>query len=332
MTATPATAFGRRLRKLREEKGLTATQLAQQVGVTRAIVSAWELKRVMPLEQSLQQIARALDVHPAYLARGRKFRDPLATQAAQRVLATARREVANLLGLDESQFSLEPRLVELPERGLAGLDAVSIAGPGSRRRVGHKRGPDWRSRSIRTKNITVASADDAGAIRIEVDRGARALRVGGVTLELSPSEFIIVDSLARAGRAGVGKAEMLQAVYGSSLPDQRHELSLPAHISRPRSALRRVTGRTDLIRRKRLGGWVIGNSEDDIYPDAAPVRWAALERSAKQCCEDARLGAERRAGTCGRAASGSVAEWRRRGGGCFARWRGGRHEAGGGCR
>ena len=55
--------FGQKLRKLRQEKGLTQQQLAEKLGyVTNSYVSDVEKGKFIPSEEKLREIAKALNV------------------------------------------------------------------------------------------------------------------------------------------------------------------------------------------------------------------------------------------------------------------------------
>lgn len=55
--------FGRKLRKLRERKGLTQQQLAEKLGyVTNSYISDVESGRFIPSKEKLRKIAKALRV------------------------------------------------------------------------------------------------------------------------------------------------------------------------------------------------------------------------------------------------------------------------------
>jgi transcriptional regulator with XRE-family HTH domain len=54
--------IGARIRRTREAKGWTQRQLAYEVDIAEAQISRWENGRAMPNPQSLEAVARALDV------------------------------------------------------------------------------------------------------------------------------------------------------------------------------------------------------------------------------------------------------------------------------
>lgn len=55
-------AFGSRLQRLRKERGLTQAALADQLGVSKPTVWAWEQGKARPVESRMEALARALDV------------------------------------------------------------------------------------------------------------------------------------------------------------------------------------------------------------------------------------------------------------------------------
>lgn len=62
-----AMSFGERLRRRREEKGMTQQQLAQQLGISKSAVGNYETGVSMPREDVLLQLFSALDAEPNYL-------------------------------------------------------------------------------------------------------------------------------------------------------------------------------------------------------------------------------------------------------------------------
>ena len=56
-----------RIKYLREQKGLSQTALAKQLGITRSSVSAWELGISVPSTQYLVEIAYIFKVSTDYL-------------------------------------------------------------------------------------------------------------------------------------------------------------------------------------------------------------------------------------------------------------------------
>ena len=62
--------FGRRLRSLREHRGLTETMLASRLGVSRVAAEQWEREVTQPTLGMVERIAELLQVEPEYLAFG----------------------------------------------------------------------------------------------------------------------------------------------------------------------------------------------------------------------------------------------------------------------
>ena len=60
-------ALGRKIRRLRIEKGWNASELARQAGLTRDNISTYERASSLPTEDSLKKLARALGVEPGDL-------------------------------------------------------------------------------------------------------------------------------------------------------------------------------------------------------------------------------------------------------------------------
>lgn len=59
--------FGIRLKKLREEKGITQTKLAELIGVKRATVSLYESSGAYPSVEKLIKVSRYFKVNSDYL-------------------------------------------------------------------------------------------------------------------------------------------------------------------------------------------------------------------------------------------------------------------------
>lgn len=59
--------FGKRLRQLRKQSGLTQQQLANQVGVTKSVISFYELQERTPSPDVLIKLATIFHVSADYL-------------------------------------------------------------------------------------------------------------------------------------------------------------------------------------------------------------------------------------------------------------------------
>jgi transcriptional regulator with XRE-family HTH domain len=60
-------SFGARLQRFRKERGLTQSALADQLGVSKPTVWAWEQGKARPVEARMEALAQALDVPAAEL-------------------------------------------------------------------------------------------------------------------------------------------------------------------------------------------------------------------------------------------------------------------------
>lgn len=56
-----------RIRALREQRGLTQTDLAKQLGITRSSVNAWEMGISVPSTQYIVELAQFFKVSTDYL-------------------------------------------------------------------------------------------------------------------------------------------------------------------------------------------------------------------------------------------------------------------------
>lgn len=57
-----------RLKTIRLQKGLTMVQVAEKLGVSYPVYSQWERGKRTPKEDTIQRLAKALEVSPDYLA------------------------------------------------------------------------------------------------------------------------------------------------------------------------------------------------------------------------------------------------------------------------
>lgn len=64
--------FPGRLRKAREDKGLSKAELARRIGVTRQAVTMWESGNAEPTAENLRNLAINLDVEHDWLSTGRR--------------------------------------------------------------------------------------------------------------------------------------------------------------------------------------------------------------------------------------------------------------------
>lgn len=98
--------IGSRIRKYREERGLSQKQFAEKIGVSNSRVSNWEQGINRPDADILANICIALDVSPSLLLGIRVSTDELTEQERRILLAYRRRTelqqaVNILLGVPE---------------------------------------------------------------------------------------------------------------------------------------------------------------------------------------------------------------------------------------
>lgn len=85
--------FGNTLKKLRLQEGLTQQQLADRLGITKSVVSYYELQERYPSPEVLTKLASVFHVSTDYL------------------LGLDRSEMIDLSGLDEEDIITVKRLV-----------------------------------------------------------------------------------------------------------------------------------------------------------------------------------------------------------------------------
>lgn len=72
---SPGLELGRRIRLLREMAGLSQSQLAEKVGISRSAVAFWETGRSGHVGKHLGQLAEVLGVEPEVLLTGMAFKE-----------------------------------------------------------------------------------------------------------------------------------------------------------------------------------------------------------------------------------------------------------------
>ena len=91
--------FGLRLKTLRKQAGLTQKQLAAQLGITKSVVSFYELQSRSPSPEVLAKLAQIFHVSADYL------------------LGLDNRETIDVSGLDEKDISASRSLADsLPSK------------------------------------------------------------------------------------------------------------------------------------------------------------------------------------------------------------------------
>lgn len=59
--------FGKRMKELREERGLTQTEVAKSLGTSKQNISKWERNRIEPDQKTMLFIAQFFNVSMDYL-------------------------------------------------------------------------------------------------------------------------------------------------------------------------------------------------------------------------------------------------------------------------
>ena len=98
--------IGNRIRKYREECGISQVQLAKRLGVSNSRVSNWELGINRPDADTLADICRTLNVSPSDLLNVRLSEDELNEHERRLIMAYRAKEdlqkaVDILLGIDK---------------------------------------------------------------------------------------------------------------------------------------------------------------------------------------------------------------------------------------
>lgn len=93
--------MGERLKAARKKKKVTAEQLADRLGVTKAAVSAWETDRAYPGVDNLIGICEYLDVSADYLLMGTEV---------ERIPEATLDLVRKLSGLDKDSLDMLRRI------------------------------------------------------------------------------------------------------------------------------------------------------------------------------------------------------------------------------
>jgi len=96
----PAEGFGRRLQRMRKQRGLTLAQVADGLGVSKPTVWAWEQGRAKPLEERIETLATILGVNADQLMPGS------GTSALQDLVTRSRERIAASLGISPERVRI----------------------------------------------------------------------------------------------------------------------------------------------------------------------------------------------------------------------------------
>jgi transcriptional regulator with XRE-family HTH domain len=103
-----------RIRNTREERGITASELARLVGVTPTAVWNWEKNSIRPRQPALEAIAKVLGVTTAFLVYGVEAEvaaRPQETASVASILDDARARLAEATGLAIDRIKLNLQFV-----------------------------------------------------------------------------------------------------------------------------------------------------------------------------------------------------------------------------
>jgi DNA-binding transcriptional regulator YiaG len=86
-------SLGVQLQRLRKQRGLTMSQLAEQLGVSKPTVWAWEQGKARPVQGRIEALAQALGVAPSEMLTGRT------TSILPDLITRAKEQIAGVLGV-----------------------------------------------------------------------------------------------------------------------------------------------------------------------------------------------------------------------------------------
>lgn len=116
--------FGNRLKGLREERGLTRSQLARAVGVTFTAVINWEDKNREPRIDSLTRLAEVLGVSVRFLMTGKEGSTPEPPPAGKKtvkeLLKQAQKDFAAAMDLTPERVRVTVEEIVGPISGKVG--------------------------------------------------------------------------------------------------------------------------------------------------------------------------------------------------------------------
>jgi transcriptional regulator with XRE-family HTH domain len=100
LRASAGGSFGAKLQRLRKDRGLTQAALAEQLGVSKPTVWAWEQGKARPVESRMDPLAQALDVPVAELQTGSD------SGFLGDLIARAKGQIAGALGLSPDKVRI----------------------------------------------------------------------------------------------------------------------------------------------------------------------------------------------------------------------------------
>jgi transcriptional regulator with XRE-family HTH domain len=97
------TRFGKRLKKLRMQRGLSQRQVASAINMTAAAVCNWELGKSRPRAAVLPHLSATLHVSMDQLLGKAPPNNSRKTASADTVISRARQDIADALSVDVEQ-------------------------------------------------------------------------------------------------------------------------------------------------------------------------------------------------------------------------------------
>ena len=108
-------SFGRRLARLRKERGITQVEIAERVGIIQAIVSDYERDKLRLNAEMIVRFARALDITTDELLKAGEESTPLQPKTNSRIL----RRMEKIESLPVGQQSTLLRTIDTFLKGAA---------------------------------------------------------------------------------------------------------------------------------------------------------------------------------------------------------------------
>ena len=107
-----AESVGRRLHSLRTAKGLSLSAVGGHIGVSKSCVCQWEKGRNYPGPTLVKRLVELLGTSESYVFTGKhlSLREAKNAGLFEKVISTARREVADALGVDARSVTIEVKL------------------------------------------------------------------------------------------------------------------------------------------------------------------------------------------------------------------------------
>lgn len=93
-------SFGVRLQRLRKTRGLTLAQVAEELGVSKPTVWAWENGKARPIENRMEALAGLMGVAASELQAGRD------TANLRELLARSREQIATAVGTSSDKIKI----------------------------------------------------------------------------------------------------------------------------------------------------------------------------------------------------------------------------------